>query len=201
MRTPVQAIIICLVILIVSCSANNTKSQHKQSETMATSINWDIVLNKFKAKPDSSINMDSFRTHYELYPKRWKLVFDYLNNLETNPLVPGRTDLSNDVYVSISEYKTKKEEDVSFESHREYIDLQYVIKGNEYIGLSHNATENVIPYDAEKDIAFYKANMEKLLLANSEQFFLFFPEDLHQPCMATGQCSDVKKIVIKIKAK
>lgn len=201
MRTPVRAIIICLAVLIVSCSANNTKSQQKQSETMATSINWNILLNKFKAKPDLSTNMDSFRRHYELYPKRWKLVFDYLNNLETNSFIPGKINLSNDVYVTISEYQTKKEEDVLFESHREYIDLQYVIKGNEYIGLSHNATENVIPYDAEKDIAFYKANIEKLLSANSEQFFLFFPKDLHQPCITTGECNDVKKIVIKIKVK
>nr|WP_302830660.1 YhcH/YjgK/YiaL family protein [uncultured Bacteroides sp.] len=199
MKTLIKAMIACLTILVVSCNTNPTKSPQKQSDIMASSINWDLVLNKFNAKPDSSINMNSFREHYELYPKRWEVVFNYLNNLETDSLLPGTINLSNDIYVTISEYQTKKEEKVLFESHREYIDLQYVIKGKEYIGISHNATENIIPYNKEKDIAFYRANIEKQLLADSTRFFLFFPEDLHQPCINAGQCKYVKKVVIKIK--
>ena len=55
-------------------------------------------------------------------------------------------------------------------------------------------------YNEEKDIAFYKADIEKYLRADSTRFFLFFPEDLHQPCMNTGQSKKVKKVVIKIRA-
>ena len=57
-----------------------------------------------------------------------------------------------------------------------------------------------ILYKEEKDIAFYKADIEKFLRADSTRFFLFFPEDLHQPCMNTGQSKKVKKVVIKIRA-
>ena len=110
------------------------------------------------------------------------------------------TQLQSLKYQDEKEQQKKKEEEVLFESHREYIDLQYVIEGSEYIGLSHNATENIVLYNEEKDIAFYKADIEKYLWADSTRFFLFFPEDLHQPCMNTGQSKKVKKVVIKIRA-
>ena len=54
--------------------------------------------------------MDYFRNHYELYPERWEVVFDYLNNLRADSLLLGTVNLSNDVYVTISEYQTKKKE-------------------------------------------------------------------------------------------
>ena len=200
MKICVKIKVVVLMIFLISCNVNHTKSSQKQSDIMVASINWDLILHNFKVEPDSSINIDCFRKHYELYPERWKVVFDYLNSLKTDSLLLGTINLSSDVYVTISEYQTKKEEEVLFESHREYIDLQYVIEGSEYIGLSHNATENIVLYNEEKDIAFYKADIEKYLRADSTRFFLFFPEDLHQPCMNTGPREKVKQVVITISA-
>ena len=199
MKICIKTVFVNLIIFLVSCNVNHKKMLQKQSGIMVSSVNWDLILHNFKAKPDSSINMDYFRNHYELYPERWEVVFDYLNNLRADSLLLGTVHLSNDVYVTISAYQTKKKEEIWFESHREYIDLQYVIEGSEYIALSHNAIENIVLYNKEKDIAFYTANVEKQLLADSTRFFLFFPEDLHQPCINIGSSKYVKKIVIKIK--
>ena len=59
--------------------------------------------------------------------------------------------------------------------------------------------QRILSYIMKKKI-FYKADIEKYLRADSTRFFLFFPEDLHQPCMNTGQSKKVKKVVIKIRA-
>lgn len=108
MKICVKIKVVVLMIFLISCNVNHTKSSQKQSDIMVASINWDLILHNFKVEPDSSINIDCFRKHYELYPERWKVVFDYLNSLKTDSLLLGTINLSSDVYVTISEYQTKK---------------------------------------------------------------------------------------------
>lgn len=90
-------------------------------------------------------------------------------------MIVGKKFLSEDVFVSVDEYRTKKKEDVLFESHRRYIDLQYVMEGEEYIGFSRYPVKEVVPYNVERDITFYNANIEQLLKADAGHF-LFFPD-------------------------
>lgn len=113
----------------------------------------------------------------------------------------GRTYLSNDVYVSIGdEYLTKNEEDALYESHKDYIDIQHMIKGEEYIGLTRDSNLIVSSsYNKEKDITFYKYDGGEKLLATPENFYVFFPKDIHRPCMKISNNKLVKKIVIKIR--
>ena len=189
-------IVMYLLLAATSCGKSNKLSHPKIAES---GTNWRQVLHSFKVAPSQSIDTLSFTEHYMQYSERWKLAFDYLNNIEKDSVTIGKKILSEDVFVSVDEYQTKKKEDVLFESHRRYIDLQYVIEGEEYIGLSHHPVEELVPYNVKKDIAFYNANMERQLKADAGHFFLFFPTDLHQPCVATEQCKRVKKIVIKIR--
>ena len=185
-----------LLLAITSCGKSKKLSHSKivKSET-----NWRQELYSSNVIPSQSIDTLSFAEHYKRYPERWKLAFDYLSNVKKDSLIVGKKFLSEDVFVSVDEYRTKKKEDVLFESHRRYIDLQYVIEGEEYIGFSHYPVKEVVPYNVERDITFYNANIEQLLKADAGHFFIFFPTDLHQPCIAAEQCKRVKKIVIKIR--
>lgn len=185
-----------LLLAITSCGKSKKLSHSKivKSET-----NWRQELYSSNVIPSQSIDTLSFAEHYKRYPERWKLAFDYLSSVKKDSLIVGKKFLSEDVFVSVDEYQTKKKEDVLFESHRRYIDLQYVIEGEEYIGFSHYPVKEVVPYNVERDITFYNANIEQLLKADAGHFFIFFPTDLHQPCIAAEQCKRVKKIVIKIK--
>lgn len=158
------------------------------------------ILSGFKAMPDSSVNFKKVSDHYKQFPGRWNIAFDFLQKNDLSALSLGRTDLSADVYIAVSEYTTKKPEDALFESHKEYIDLQYIISGQEFIGLTNNVLIPVVSaYDAKKDIAFYSYDGGKMLLATPEKYFIFFPDDIHRPCIKTDNQSTVKKIVIKIK--
>ena len=185
-----------LLLAITSCGKSKKLSHSKivKSET-----NWRQELYSSNVIPSQSIDTLSFAEHYKRYPERWKLAFDYLSSVKKDSLIVGKKFLSEDVFVSVDEYRTKKKEDVLFESHRRYIDLQYVMEGEEYIGFSRYPVKEVVPYNVERDITFYNANIEQLLKADAGHFFIFFPTDLHQPCIAAEQCKRVKKIVIKIK--
>jgi biofilm protein TabA len=99
----------------------------------------------------------------------------------------------------MTEDSTKDDDKSKWGSHRKYIDLQYVISGEEKIGVTPVADVKVTePYSAEKDIAHY-SGPGKLYIAKPGTFFLFFPETAHRPGVTTGGNKKDHKIVIKIK--
>ena len=102
--------------------------------------------------------------------------------------------------MNVDEYVTRNEEDVLFEAHKKYADIQVLISGKEKIGVLPLGTTTVtIPYDEEKDIMFLTAEGENYRIATPGKFFLFFPEDAHRPTVKSAENSPVKKIVVKVK--
>jgi len=163
-------------------------------------INRNSIQSPFQAKPDESINIEQFKAHYEKFPERWNTTFKFLTETDLKSLPIGRIDLSDDVYAAVSEYETKNPKDAKFESHKKYIDLQYIISGEEYIGLTHlNDIDVISPYDEKEDIAFFEYDGGDMLLASPTAYYIFFPDDIHRPCIQVNKASIVRKIVFKIK--
>ena len=79
-------------------------------------------------------------------------------------------------------------------------DIQIVLKGHEKIGYVplKDALSTEIEYNPEKDIEFIKANCD-FIKANPDRFFIFTPDDIHQPCITDGDVSEIKKAVFKVK--
>jgi YhcH/YjgK/YiaL family protein len=102
-------------------------------------------------------------------------------------------------FVVVQEYYGKQKSDAFYESHKKYTDIQYIIEGEEVIGLTAlDKLKIKEPYNEENDIAFYDFDGGDYLKASPEKFFLFFPEDAHRPSITTGDSILVKKIVVKI---
>jgi YhcH/YjgK/YiaL family protein len=147
-----------------------------------------------------SVDVATFYNQYQKHPDWWKAAFGYLKN-ELSGVEPGKYPLIEDKVVAIvAEYGTKKIDDALWESHRKFTDLQYVIKGEEKIGLLPlKSARFASPYQDEKDVILYGEQDGAYYTANSEVCFLFFPEDVHRPCISrTGNPEPVKKLVIKI---
>ena len=152
-------------------------------------------------QPDASIDKKDFAVRYHRNPERWKKAFAFLTDPKLTTLEAGTYEIDGkNVYAMIQEYNAKNEEDAQFESHKVYTDLQFLISGEERIGLTDLSTTTVkTPYDESKDIAFYTSEAGKTLLAKPGTFFLFFPDDAHRPGMKVTENSPVRKLVIKIK--
>jgi biofilm protein TabA len=84
-----------------------------------------------------------------------------------------------------------------FEAHRKYIDIQYVVSGDETIGWESLDRCSTIrqPYDAETDLAFFSDRPTNWFDLVPGFIAIFFPEDAHAPLAATGP---VHKVVIKV---
>ena len=152
-------------------------------------------------QPHPSIDKKDFAIRYHRNPERWKKALEYLTKQDLSAVEAGTHEIdSRDVYAMVQEYNSKNPEDAQFESHKVYTDLQYVISGEENIGLTELSTTTVkTPYDSERDIAFYTAENGQTLLARPGTFFLFFPNDAHMPGMKVNENIPVKKLVIKVK--
>ncbi len=128
-----------------------------------------------------------------------KKVVDFLTSLD--PEIPlGKHIISENAYVNIQEYETR--DFIKLEAHKDYIDIQFVIKGEEKVyttdtkGLKAN-----IEYDKEKDVAFFETPDRNLNVSYLEKnkFILLYPDDAHSPCTMIENPKHVKKGIVKIK--
>ena len=117
-------------------------------------------------------------------------------------LADGRHDVDgDDVFALVSTYPTGPATEKRFETHRVYLDLQYVAAGSERILHAPAAGLTVeTPYDAAKDIAFYaEPKASSSLLLRAGDLAVFHPADAHKPgCMACGR-DEVRKVVVKVR--
>ena len=154
--------------------------------------------------PDSSINKREMAVAWFKNSDRWGKAFRFLKENDLENLEPGRYDIDGDkLYATVSEYMTKDPDSANFEAHREYVDIQYVIKGKEVMGIAPlSAVKKIItPYDASKDIEFANCDNPEYMLATPRNFFIFFPGDMHKPGLRDDISTPVRKLVIKLKKK
>jgi len=190
-----------IFIMITGCSQPSKTSPEQWSEQELSE--W-FTKGEWKqgwtALPDETVNQRELAIQYHKNPERWNIVFTFLkeNNLEELPT--GRYELEGPaLYVNVDEYLTKNEEDARFEAHRKYADIQYVVSGKERIGvLPLGLTSVSVPYLEENDIVFLSTEENNYRPAQPGKFFVFFPDDAHQPCVKSGENAQVRKIVAKV---
>jgi biofilm protein TabA len=176
---------------------DSTQWNEKSSVKWLHSKEW---KNGLKLKVHPSVNKVVFAEQYHKNKSVWDKAFAFLRDSDLVNLKPGKYVIDGDnAYATITEAPSKTFEQSAWESHRKYIDLQYVIKGEEKIGVAPVTTATVIkPYNEQTDGANYTADGQ-YYIAKPGMFFLFFPGDAHRPNIKVDSYDVVKKLVIKIK--
>ena len=130
--------------------------------------------------------------------ERIKKSFNYITQTNLKNLQPGKYEIDGEnIFALVSEYETKLESEGKLEAHRKYIDIQYVISGEELMGYVPLGNQQILePYKEENDIVFFKGD-KSFTKVSAGMFAIFFPEDVHMPGILAGQKSPVKKLVIK----
>jgi YhcH/YjgK/YiaL family protein len=136
---------------------------------------------------------------YEKLSPLFALAMDYLQKTDFTKMEHGKHAVDGEkVFAIYQEYKTKDAHDCMLEGHRKYIDIQYIIEGKELINVEPlDGQAYKVPYDTEKDVAFFAGEGAPIML-EAGNFTIFFPDDLHMPCVKAGQSETVKKVVMKI---
>lgn len=195
-----------LVIMSVGNTSNaqNTTRQNWTAEKAQTWFNRGDWMNGIAPQPHPSINVQELAYQYHKNKALWEKAFDFIRKTDLDTIAPGRYILEgDDLYVSIAEGPLKSMEEAKWEAHKKYIDIQYVIRGKEKMGII--PIQKVTPLDAfdiEKDLGFYTAEEKeaKYYEASPSTFLIFFPADAHRPSLKVPGFESDKKLVVKIKA-
>jgi YhcH/YjgK/YiaL family protein len=141
--------------------------------------------------------LDRAALYYNQSP-RIKRALEWLQAADLNALPVGRVDLDGDnLFALVQEYDTKHMDDGIWEAHRQYLDVQYVVRGRERFGyVPVEALTVTKPYDAEKDYLNGKAH-GSFLYGATGMFFIVWPGDAHMPGMQVDGPEPVRKIVVK----
>ena len=85
-----------------------------------------------------------------------------------------------------------------WESHEEFTDLQYMLKGTERIGFNHE--ENMVNSKKQegKDQILHEGDGDKILLPEG-YFIILFPGEVHMSKLADGPSTCVEKAAFKIR--
>lgn len=137
---------------------------------------------------------------YASISENLKLGFDFLKNTDLTGLEPGKYEIAEKhVFALVSEYQSKAHQDCRPEAHRIYADIQYIVSGREIIGFATLNNQMVTDeYHTEKDITFFSGETTPLIL-EAGMFAVFFPQDIHRPCMQLDGPGQVKKVVVKVR--
>ncbi|MFA6988653.1 MAG: YhcH/YjgK/YiaL family protein [Candidatus Gastranaerophilaceae bacterium] len=137
---------------------------------------------------------------YDNLDEKIKISLQYLQENDLSYAKNGKYEIKKeDIFIIVQDYDTKSSELGKWEAHRDYIDIQFIIKGREKIGFSNIADFSpVIEYDKEKDIIFLEGEGNFVVL-NQGYFAIFTPEDAHMPGLLVEKPEYVKKAVVKIK--
>lgn len=141
-----------------------------------------------------------FAEKYDYLAEKFKLGYAFLRREDLPGLADGAYPLGQGVTANVQSYATDPAQEKRFETHDRFIDIQYIVSGEELFGVADRDTLTPdTPYDAEKDIAFYKTPAHQTdLYLRAGSFAVVTPEEGHQPGRAAGAASQVKKVVVKV---
>ena len=114
--------------------------------------------------------------YYPLHPDM-ELAFAFL--AEAPDLEPGRYELEDGLFATVSEGDTRQMDTVVMAAHKNYIDLQYCISGGERMSWAHIQELNPSTADPEHDNYFYTGNSTSVSIRPG-MFYVMFPSDGHK---------------------
>lgn len=127
----------------------------------------------------------------------------YLKNTDFSKIENGKYELKEGkVFAIVQDYNSKPESEGKFEAHRKYIDIQFMVEGEEKIGIGNlDDFQEVTEYDEEKDIVFLAPKDEAktdLVKVVQGEYMILLPKDVHMPSLAVDSPAYVKKVVVKV---
>jgi len=137
---------------------------------------------------------------YENIGKGVKAAFDFIRATDFSKTPAGKHELDGErMYYLMNVYETAQEDTLKYEAHKKYIDIQFVVQGEEYFGWnSLNKMQVNEVYQEEKEVAFFEGSGFKIPAQNNH-FYILFPNDVHKPNVVMNTPIPMRKVVIKVR--
>ena len=111
----------------------------------------------------------------------------------------GNVALSDGNKILVQEMDTKSPEGKLCEAHKNFLDIQYVVEGEEVVGWAPLETLTLDgEFNTAKDKGMYAGPVDFMTI-KAGYCYVAFPEDAHMPNLHLDGVNHLKKLVIKLK--
>ena len=127
--------------------------------------------------------LENAHLYHSLHPAFAK-AFEFLRNADWSQLKDDRYDLDGDkLYVLVATVGGRGRIGSKLEAHRKYIDIQFVVRGSDDIGLkpTTDCRDVELPYEDSRDVSLFRDAPTNWVLVPSGSFTIFWPDDGHAP--------------------
>lgn len=141
------------------------------------------------------------KSRYSETAEKVKMAVEYISALDKENLKPGIYEVDDYFYYLVQEYHTKPIWECVLESHRKYIDIQWIAEGEEAIDVIDIARLQIDKaYSEKKDVMFWKPvqGMMRIYL-KAGTYAVLYPENAHMRCISPCNPNQVKKIIGKVR--
>ncbi len=145
-------------------------------------------------------SLNAAKGNYE-YPEAIKKAIEFMSTEEFKKLEVGRYEIQgDDIFALVQDQTTDEPEKKRAESHRNYVDIQFLMSGEEKQGYAPLIPGTKGEEPEGKDNIFYdKVEDEQFVCLKPGDFTIYFTNDIHRPnCAVNGSCS-IHKAVIKVR--
>ena len=118
---------------------------------------------------------------------------------ELDDFTPRTVPLSDGNKILVQQNTTKDAATQKIETHRNYLDIQYIVEGEETVGWA--PTETLTPadeYNPTKDKQMFTGHVDFMRIAEG-YCYVVYPEDAHMPGVHIDEPHEFKKLVVKLK--
>ncbi|MCC6153731.1 MAG: YhcH/YjgK/YiaL family protein [Candidatus Hydrogenedentes bacterium] len=136
---------------------------------------------------------------YKALGPRVAAAFDFLQKNDLEKLPDGKHIIDGEHLFALSfRYNSQPIEAGTWEAHRRYADLQYIVRGEERMGIGLQGRLEEKPYDESRDCVFMNGDYTDIITVKAGEFVIFWPGEAHKPNLAVTSPAPVAKVVLKI---
>lgn len=145
--------------------------------------------------------------------QKFRLAFEYLervlgrDSIEQKRLLNypidafEKIELDDNNFALEQVYNTKERSNCFFESHKQFIDVQFILEGEEIIEVSNSEMLVVSSsYNEQMDLIKYEDTIQvSQIVLKKGDVAIFYPQDAHMPCVKNVNPIKVIKTVVKVR--
>ncbi|OHB55972.1 MAG: hypothetical protein A2Y07_06195 [Planctomycetes bacterium GWF2_50_10] len=138
---------------------------------------------------------------YKAVSPRIAKALELLGSKDIGEKAEGKHEVeTSKLYFLVQNYTTKPRSNGLFEAHKKYLDIQFVVDGEESIFVEHiSKLKESKAYNEKDEAALYDqpSSFSEIRMSKG-MFCILFPEDGHGPCRTMISECKVHKIVFKV---
>ena len=139
--------------------------------------------------------------NYKGLSKGLDKVIDIVLSKKFDELQDGLNVIDEDITITKLTYIGKEKDKAIPEEHFNHLDMQILLKGKELCFFEEKKDieyEIHTEYNEVKDVIKYKASLSNSFILNTDNFVIYYPNDIHQPSVKIDD-EEIVKLVIKVR--